>query len=114
MKPLFLFSALLFISISSVFISCGPKSKYATDEQVKMYDSLQSYMKQDRACFLKEASTWKGEKAVVIVTDIMDKDLDELLEKHNLSKPEEVSALLMNMSLWVDIHKDKYETGNGE
>jgi hypothetical protein len=87
--------------------SCQKKSEYATESQVKLYDSLQLYMKQNRSYFVAEAATWKGEKAVEIMNDIMDKDIDGVLSKHKFTKPEDVSALLMNMSVWVEIHKDK-------
>lgn len=92
--------------------SCQQKSEYATEHQVKLYDSLQLYMKQNRSYFVAEAATWKGEKAVEIMNDIMDKDLDAVLTKHNLTKPEDVSGLLMNMSVWVDIHKDKQSSNS--
>jgi hypothetical protein len=100
-------AAIVFGILLLMLYSCQKKSEYATESQVKLYDSLQLYMKQNRSYFVAEAATWKGEKAVEIMNDIMDKDIDGVLSKHKFTKPEDVSALLMNMSVWVDIHKEK-------
>jgi hypothetical protein len=106
-KPINQRAAILFGILLFTLYSCQQKSEYATESQLKMYDSLQLYMKQNRSYFVAEAITRKSEEAVEIMNDIMDKELEEVLIKHNFTKPEDMNALLMNMSVWVEIHKKK-------
>ena len=112
MRQLNLFLFFLLLSLFVTVTPCHSQSKYATEKQVKLYDSLQGYMKQHRDYFLAEAKTWNGTKSVEIMTDILDNNLDAVCEKQQLTTPQDIACLLMNMMVWVDIHKKKVGAPN--